>query len=123
MDPIDPRLGSDFNKNDVMVMIEAALVCTNVTPSVRPNMSSVVRMLEGDEAVRAVVPDSSVGDDSEKLEAMRRHFMGRGEEEDGEPSGRTVGSSSSSVPLIASSASSKDLYPAAWDSDYWQKQI
>lgn len=123
MDPIDPRLGSDFNKNDVMVMIEAALVCTNVTPSVRPNMSSVVRMLEGDEAVRAVVPDSSVGDDSEKLEAMTRHFMGRGEEEDGEPSGRTVGSSSSSVPLIASSASSKDLYPAAWDSDYWQKQI
>ncbi|KAI8558033.1 hypothetical protein RHMOL_Rhmol04G0056900 [Rhododendron molle] len=47
MELVDPTLGSDFNKIEVTVMINVALLCTNVSPIVRPAMSSVVSMLEG----------------------------------------------------------------------------
>ncbi|XP_034696278.1 probable LRR receptor-like serine/threonine-protein kinase At1g53430 isoform X2 [Vitis riparia] len=50
---VDPRLGLDFNKEEIMVMINIALLCTNVSPAVRPAMPSVVNMLEG----RIAVPD------------------------------------------------------------------
>lgn len=122
MDLIDPRLGSEFNKDEVMVVIEVALLCTNISPSVRPTMSSVVRMLEGDEAIPAILPDTSVSNDDAKLETMRRHFMGSGEEEE-EPGERNIESIASDVPLTASSTSSKDLYPAIWNSDYWHRRI
>ncbi|KAK4781376.1 hypothetical protein SAY86_015478 [Trapa natans] len=121
MDLVDRRLGSDFNKDEVMAMINVALLCTFVTPLVRPTMSSVVRMLHGDEAVPEVVPDSSVIIDDVRLEVMRRHFMGSEGEE--EPSERNISSVASDLPLTASSSSSKDLYPAIVSSDYWQKRI
>ena len=44
---VDPRLGSNFKKREVMRMIYVALLCTNVSPASRPTMSSVVSMLEG----------------------------------------------------------------------------
>ncbi|XP_034696287.1 probable LRR receptor-like serine/threonine-protein kinase At1g07650 [Vitis riparia] len=48
---VNPRLGLDFNKEEIMVMINIALLCTNVSPAVRPAMPSVVNMLEGRIAV------------------------------------------------------------------------
>lgn len=123
MDLIDPRLGSDFNVDQVMVMIDVALLCTNMSPSARPAMSSVVRMLEGDEAVPAVVPDCSVSNDEAKLEAMRRHFMELGEKEVEESGEMNIETTASDVPLTACSSSSKDLYPVICSSDYWQKRI
>ena len=50
---VDPRLGLDFHKEEIMVMINIALLCTNVSPAVRPAMPSVVNMLEG----KIAVPD------------------------------------------------------------------
>lgn len=64
MDLIDRRLGSDFNNDEAMVMINVALLCTHITPSARPTMSLVVRMLEGSEVVPAIVPDSSVSEEA-----------------------------------------------------------
>ncbi|XP_022134153.1 probable leucine-rich repeat receptor-like serine/threonine-protein kinase At3g14840 isoform X2 [Momordica charantia] len=49
---VDPRLDSNFNQREAMAMINIALHCTNVSPSERPAMSSVVSMLEGEVAVR-----------------------------------------------------------------------
>ncbi|XP_031120662.1 probable leucine-rich repeat receptor-like serine/threonine-protein kinase At3g14840 isoform X1 [Ipomoea triloba] len=47
MELIDPRLGSDFNKEQAIRMIKVALLCTNPSPVLRPSMSAVVSMLEG----------------------------------------------------------------------------
>nr|GMD22523.1 putative LRR receptor-like serine/threonine-protein kinase [Ipomoea batatas] len=47
MELIDPRLGSDFDKEQALRMLEVALLCTNSSPVLRPSMSTVVSMLEG----------------------------------------------------------------------------
>ncbi|GKV37079.1 hypothetical protein SLEP1_g45147 [Rubroshorea leprosula] len=44
---VDPRLGSNYNKNEAIKMINVALLCTNPAPAARPIMSSIVSMLEG----------------------------------------------------------------------------
>ena len=59
MDLVDPRMGSGYNKEEVMAMINVALLCTNVNAIARPVMSSVVSMLEGKAAVQVLVTDSS----------------------------------------------------------------
>ncbi|MCI82027.1 LRR receptor-like kinase, partial [Trifolium medium] len=51
-----------------MVMIDVALLCTNVTSNLRPSMSSVVSMLEGTTVVPEFVSDSSEVMDEKKLE-------------------------------------------------------
>ncbi|OIW11602.1 hypothetical protein TanjilG_15296 [Lupinus angustifolius] len=76
MDLVDERLGVDFKKEEVMVMINVALLCTHSSPMHRPAMSSVVSMLEGRTDVQEVVPDTEVFDDK-KLEAMRQYYQHR----------------------------------------------
>ncbi|EFH68011.1 leucine-rich repeat family protein [Arabidopsis lyrata subsp. lyrata] len=44
---MDPDLGTSFSKKEAMRMLNIALLCTNPSPTLRPPMSSVVRMLEG----------------------------------------------------------------------------
>ncbi|KAJ8616560.1 hypothetical protein MRB53_035932 [Persea americana] len=44
---VDPKLGSEFNKEEAMGMLTVALLCTNASPTLRPSMSAVVSMLEG----------------------------------------------------------------------------
>lgn len=58
MDLVDERLGENFKKEEVMVMINVALICTQVSPTQRPTMVSVVSMLEGKTVVREVVSDT-----------------------------------------------------------------
>ncbi|KAL3748715.1 hypothetical protein ACJRO7_009884 [Eucalyptus globulus] len=72
---VDPRLGSHFNKEEVLALIKVALMCTNVTPALRPPMSSVVSMLEGKVAV-PVLDSAGAIMTQEKIEAMRKHFRG-----------------------------------------------
>ncbi|KAM7270373.1 hypothetical protein ACFE04_029587 [Oxalis oulophora] len=50
---VDENLGSKFDKEEAERMIRVALLCTDITPSQRPIMSEVVRMLEG----KASIPD------------------------------------------------------------------
>ncbi|XP_021772461.1 probable LRR receptor-like serine/threonine-protein kinase At1g07650 isoform X2 [Chenopodium quinoa] len=47
MELVDPMLGTDYNKEEVLKMIKIALLCTNPSPAVRPVMSEVLSMLEG----------------------------------------------------------------------------
>nr|GMD01716.1 putative LRR receptor-like serine/threonine-protein kinase [Ipomoea batatas] len=44
---MDPRLGSNYDKEGALRMIKVALLCTNPSPVLRPSMSTVVKMLEG----------------------------------------------------------------------------
>ncbi|KAH7528817.1 hypothetical protein FEM48_Zijuj05G0112600 [Ziziphus jujuba var. spinosa] len=54
MELVDQKLGSAFNKEEV---IKVALLCTNPSPTLRPNISAVLSMLEG----RTVVPELIMG--------------------------------------------------------------
>ncbi|WVZ00672.1 hypothetical protein V8G54_026741 [Vigna mungo] len=74
MELVDERLGSTINEEEVMVMINVALLCTNATFNLRPTMSSVVSMLEGKSLVSEFVSNTSEVMDEMKLEAMRQYY-------------------------------------------------
>ena len=74
MELVDRRLASNINEEEVMAMINVALLCTNVSPTLRPTMSSVVSMLEGKTTVPELVSESSELLDEKKLEAMRLYY-------------------------------------------------
>uniref|UniRef100_A0A6N2KQ24 non-specific serine/threonine protein kinase n=1 Tax=Salix viminalis TaxID=40686 RepID=A0A6N2KQ24_SALVM len=52
---VDPGLGSDYSKIEAMRMLNLALLCTNPSPTLRPSMSSAVRMVEGQIPVQAPI--------------------------------------------------------------------
>ncbi|GAB2287576.1 hypothetical protein Dimus_021948, partial [Dionaea muscipula] len=56
---VDPRLGADYNKEEALRMIKIALLCTDPSPALRPSMSTVVMMLEGDVAVQESTKEDS----------------------------------------------------------------
>ena len=109
MELADRRLGSNFNEEEVMVMINVALLCTNVSPSLRPTMSSVVSMLEGKTIVQELVSEPSEVLDEKKLEAMRQYYY-------------QDQSISMEGPWVVSSTSATDLYPLRLDSSYLEKR-
>ncbi|GKV45296.1 hypothetical protein SLEP1_g52401 [Rubroshorea leprosula] len=112
---VDPRLGSDYNKTEVMKMINVALLCTNPAPTARPAMSSVVSMLEGKVAVMGLGSDSSMS-----IELMRRFYQNLEERNIHENQSHSLSIESS--PFISSSLSTADLYPPSLNSSYWHKE-
>jgi len=44
---VDPCLGSNYSKKEAQDMLNLALLCANPSPTLRPKMSSVTKMLEG----------------------------------------------------------------------------
>ncbi|KAL1349946.1 hypothetical protein HN51_026419 [Arachis hypogaea] len=79
---VDGRLGEDLNKEEALVMIKVALLCTNASPVLRPTMASVVMMLEGSTVVPDVMPGTNDLLDEKKFEMMRQHYQQhRGERE------------------------------------------
>ncbi|XP_052107609.1 probable leucine-rich repeat receptor-like serine/threonine-protein kinase At3g14840 [Arachis duranensis] len=110
MELVDRRLGSNFDKEEAMIMIKVALLCINVSATLRPNMSSVVSMLEGKIIVQEPVFDKpSEALDEKKLEAMRLYCF-----EDQ--------SISTEDPWTTSSTSARDLYPLNLDFSYLEKR-
>ncbi|CAJ2653500.1 unnamed protein product [Trifolium pratense] len=106
---VDKRLGSNFNKEEAMVMINVALLCTNVTSALRPAMSSVVSMLEGKIAIKELILESSEVLDEKKMEAMRQYY-------------KDHSVSMEEGPWTATSSSvATDLYPV--DSSYLEKRV
>ncbi|XP_027187763.1 probable leucine-rich repeat receptor-like serine/threonine-protein kinase At3g14840 [Cicer arietinum] len=105
---VDKRLGTNFNKEEAMVMINVALLCTNVTSNLRPAMSSVVSMLEGTIDIQEVFTESSEVSDEKKMEAMRQYYQEHSIQMEG--------------PWTASSTSANDLYPVHLDSSYLEKR-
>ena len=47
-DIVDKKLEEDYIEEEVEMMIQVALLCTQAAPEERPAMSEVVRMLEGE---------------------------------------------------------------------------
>ncbi|KAI3457606.1 hypothetical protein Pfo_014269 [Paulownia fortunei] len=111
MELVDPRLESNFNKEEVMTAILVALLCTNAVAAERPSMSAVVSMLEGRAGVRQFVSDSNVSIDKTNTKEMATA--------DNDGQGQSI---SMDVPWTASSASTADLYPITLDTDYWEKR-
>ncbi|GAB2257962.1 hypothetical protein Droror1_Dr00014122 [Drosera rotundifolia] len=46
-------LGTNYPKDEAMTFLNLSLLCTNPSPTLRPNMSSVVRMIQGEIPVQA----------------------------------------------------------------------
>nr|TKS05938.1 putative leucine-rich repeat receptor-like serine/threonine-protein kinase [Populus alba] len=111
MEIVDPRLGSEFNKKEVVRMINVALLCTNQSPALRPTMSTVVSMLEGKTDVEELVMvPSTLGDPSGYATALHKKFAQSSV--NGSLSETQSLVKSSEGPWTASSSSSaQDLYP------------
>ncbi|PON45449.1 Tyrosine-protein kinase [Trema orientale] len=52
---VDPRLGSRYSKEEVSNVLQCASLCIRRDPHSRPRMSQVLRILEGDTAVNAMI--------------------------------------------------------------------
>ncbi|KAK6268570.1 hypothetical protein QUC31_012730 [Theobroma cacao] len=74
MELVDPSLGGEFNKEEAVRMIKVALLCTNPSPALRPNMSEVVKMLKGRTHVPELIMDPSIFGDELRLGALRDQF-------------------------------------------------
>ena len=108
MELVDRRLGEDFKKEEVMMMINVALLCTSFSPSLRPSMSSVVSMLEGKTNVQEVVAESTEVLDDKKYKVMQQYYKYRGENSTSEAGSRS----------IATDESNTFIYDT--DSSYWE---
>ncbi|KAK2998884.1 hypothetical protein RJ639_024549 [Escallonia herrerae] len=120
MELVDPRLESQYNEEEVMTMINVALLCTNVSSAVRPSMSSVVSMLEGKAVVQEFVLDTSGSSDMMKPQEiqMYQHQHSHG----GSKGDSQIQSKPADGPWAASSTSVSDLYPINLDSQYWENR-
>ncbi|KAG5622291.1 hypothetical protein H5410_007509 [Solanum commersonii] len=47
MDLVDPKLGTDYSWTEANSILELAMMCTNPSPTLRPTMSEVVKVIEG----------------------------------------------------------------------------
>ncbi|KAH7840769.1 hypothetical protein Vadar_021351 [Vaccinium darrowii] len=74
MDLVDPKLGSNLNKEEAMRMIKVALLCTNPAPALRPTMSAVVSMLEGKLDIQELVIDPRIYGDDFRFIALRDKY-------------------------------------------------
>ncbi|OMO86382.1 hypothetical protein CCACVL1_09609 [Corchorus capsularis] len=74
MELVDPTLGDEFNKEEAIRMIKVALLCTNSSPTLRPVMSEVVKMLKGQTHVPELVMDPSIFGDESRFGALRDQF-------------------------------------------------
>ncbi|CAL5409023.1 unnamed protein product [Camellia sinensis] len=70
-DLIDSKLGTEFNNVEVERMVKVALLCTNASPSLRPTMSEVVSMLEGQMSIPEVIPEPNSYTEDLRFKAMR----------------------------------------------------
>ncbi|XP_076883585.1 putative LRR receptor-like serine/threonine-protein kinase At1g53430 [Bidens hawaiensis] len=66
---VDPSLGK-YSKQEAMMMINLALLCTNASPSLRPPMSAVVKMLEGKMPVQPPIVKRDAGNPDMRFKAF-----------------------------------------------------
>ncbi|TKY60084.1 LRR receptor serine/threonine-protein kinase RFK1 [Spatholobus suberectus] len=68
---VDERLESEVNPTEAIHLMKVALLCTDVSPSVRPAMSEVVNMLEGRMSIPDAIPQPSGFREDLRFKAMR----------------------------------------------------
>lgn len=67
---VDPRLGNQYSEHEVYCMLHAASMCIRRDPQMRPRMSQVLRMLEGDiimDPSQMSVPGYDIGSRSGRI--------------------------------------------------------
>ncbi|KAK4589472.1 hypothetical protein RGQ29_020158 [Quercus rubra] len=94
MELVDPKLGSEFNKEEAVRMIKVALLCTNPSPALRPNMSEVLSMLNGETAVHELGMDRSLYGSDLKVRALTDQLLQQPESLNTSLNAKWVGSSS-----------------------------
>ncbi|CAI9088862.1 OLC1v1023310C1 [Oldenlandia corymbosa var. corymbosa] len=109
MELIDLRLGSDYNKEQVMRTLHIALLCTNVVPTERPSMSSVVSMLEGRGGVD-MISSASKRSASGKHKKLKSLGLTKEQQQLANPGDSQI-EMSMDVPFTGSSTATGDLYP------------
>ncbi|KAJ9560699.1 hypothetical protein OSB04_005859 [Centaurea solstitialis] len=126
MELVDPRLGSDYNIHEVMVVASLALVCTTISPTDRPAMSAVVSMLEGRIVPKEVAVVESISESKVYREKMMKQLLSTDESipyTDSTTSASTISASTTSASTIsASTISAPDLYPVTGVSEYLLKR-
>ncbi|XP_076958109.1 inactive protein kinase SELMODRAFT_444075-like [Bidens hawaiensis] len=76
---IDPRLGTSYSAHEIYCMVNAASLCIKRDPNLRPRMSQVLRMLEGDMMKGAScvsTPGYDIGNRSGRLLLDQQRFVG-----------------------------------------------
>lgn len=117
MDLVDPRLsGSEFNKEEAMLMINVSLLCTNASPTLRPSMSAVVSMLEGHTIMQVPISDPHIPGHGLNIKSA-----GNCEQEEESMNLSLIASMDQQ--LAGSSGSGVDLYPINLDSEYLNKRV
>ncbi|XP_058202454.1 probable LRR receptor-like serine/threonine-protein kinase At1g07650 isoform X24 [Rhododendron vialii] len=106
MDLVDPKLGSNFNKEEAMRMTKVALLCTNPSPALRPTMSAVVSMLEGKLGIEELVNDPRIYGDDFRFVSLRDKY-----DELQLQSSTEVEALMDHTGTGSSSTSAQDLYP------------
>ncbi|KZV48421.1 putative leucine-rich repeat receptor-like serine/threonine-protein kinase [Dorcoceras hygrometricum] len=117
MELVDPRLGSNFDAEEVITTINIALLCTSSVAAERPSMSSVVSILEGKTRIEDFASNLNI-----PMDVIKPQKMGPEEEKVARFNDVRGQSISMDVPWTASSAATTDLYPVPLDSDYWEKR-
>ncbi|KAJ9560727.1 hypothetical protein OSB04_005887 [Centaurea solstitialis] len=112
MELVDPRLGTDYDVQEMMVVINLALLCTTISPTDRPAMSAVVSMLEGRIVPQEVAVEQSVSMPKVDHEKMMKQLAAMDKSEIKQVS----------IPYTDSSTSAPDLYPVDGFSEYLQKR-
>ncbi|XP_028087719.1 probable LRR receptor-like serine/threonine-protein kinase At1g29720 [Camellia sinensis] len=111
---MDPKLGSNFNEEEAIKILKVALSCTNPSSVVRPTMSAVVRMLEGDICVEELMMDQSEYGDDFRFKSLRDKYYELQRQNSSE--GQTLIDLSETARNGSSSTTSHDLYPISLDS-------
>ncbi|XP_027915412.1 probable LRR receptor-like serine/threonine-protein kinase RFK1 isoform X2 [Vigna unguiculata] len=74
---VDERLGSEVKPTEAIILMKVALLCTDVSPSLRPTMSEVVNMLEGRASIPDAIPQSSDFSEDIRFKSMRDIYQQR----------------------------------------------
>ncbi|XXG90299.1 hypothetical protein AAC387_Pa12g2104 [Persea americana] len=112
---VDPKLGSEFNKEEAIGMITIALLCTNSSSTLRPAMSTVVSMLEGRTDVQTHISEPNLSSDDLDIKDIRSHRQQIHSQEQNLSQSQSI---SIDRAQTVSSASTSDLYPIIMDSDF-----
>ncbi|KAK6932806.1 Malectin domain, partial [Dillenia turbinata] len=72
---VDPILGTNFKEEEAERMIKVALLCTTVSPSVRPHTSQASSVLEGKTTVEEVISEPGIYGDDSRFKPIREHYM------------------------------------------------
>jgi serine/threonine protein kinase len=76
LDPVDPRLGENYVKVEVEVVLCLGLLCSHSRPEARPTMRQIVKYLDGDEKLNVFHNMDSI-DSSRQMDEITSRFLER----------------------------------------------